>query len=62
MSNYVLETGAVLLLAWMVLILDGVIVFGLMHRYWLLLLAVPPVAGLHYAIVDMWLSRPSLFH
>lgn len=61
MSDYVMETGAVLLLAYLLVLVDVLLAWTIYSRgAWLLLVLIPPMIALNYCIVALWQSRPSL--
>lgn len=60
MSDYIMETGAVLMIAGLLFTLDGVVAFGLHAGAWPLWFLVLPLAALHCAVAYMWCSRPSV--
>ena len=60
MTDYWMETLAVLILGWCVGIVDCMIAYGIWKGIWLLLIVVPPDIVFHLAIVYMWKSRPSV--
>lgn len=62
MSDYAMETGAVIFLGWLVLMLDGVLGYVLVRVTWVFALAVPPVGILNVAVVHLWMTRPSILH
>jgi hypothetical protein len=60
MTNYWLETGAVLTLAYMLLMLDAVFVFAAVKLHWGFVLLMPPIIALHFGVWGLWRSRPSI--
>lgn len=59
MSDYLLETGAVILLAYVLLLLDGVVVLAMWQATWFIAALIPPLLFLHWAVIRLWRERPS---
>lgn len=63
MSDYVLETGIALMVAWFWLCLMGLIAAGLWIGVWPLLILVPPMVFIIPVWkLKLWDRRPSLKH
>lgn len=61
MSDYLLETGAVLTLAFVSILLDAVIVLlAVVMVGWPILILIPVVAIFQFFIWRLWMTRPSV--
>lgn len=60
MSDYVFETGAVLMMGWFALIADVVIIYAIVIGVWPVAALIPPLGFIHFVIVNLWKTRPSL--
>jgi hypothetical protein len=60
MDDYILETGACLVLFWLVLCLGGLITFAVIGGVWPLATLYPIVLFLLVLCWQLWQTRPSL--
>ena len=60
LSDCWMETATVLVVGYLVMMLDGIIVFAICSGVWPVWFVVPPVMALHYAVWHLWKTRPSI--
>jgi hypothetical protein len=59
-TDYIFETGAVLILFWFIICFLGLAIYTAYLGYWVALLFVPPLLVLLVMTRNLWNTRPSL--